>query len=152
MKNKDEIKALLLKQPSDLTKDELSYLFSILCFKIKEYEKFDRNISFEIHYRREYIIQVVYPLHLGIMSFRNEYIKFGDGCSGVSMATLNNTAELINVFVNIFASNILNDAMYSIFFDEDSSDFESKEEAQSLLKTFQQAIDEIHNEECDKQG
>ena len=152
MKNKDEIKALLLKQPSDLTKDELSDLFSILCLNIKEYEKFDRNISFEIHFSRTYLIQVVYPIGLGCMSFRNEYLNFSEGCSGVSMSKLNNTAELINIFLNMFNGSILNEAGYSIFFDEDSSDFDSEEEAQSYLVMLQQAMDEIQDEKSKTRG
>lgn len=149
MKNKEEVKDLLLKQPGDLTKDELSDLFSMLCFKIKEYEIFDRNISFEIHFRRTYLIQVEYPLHRGTMSFRNEYLNFEDGCSGISMTRLNNTAELITIFLNMFVDNILKEAEYSIFYDEDTSDYSSEDEAQAHLKMFQQAMNEIQNEKSD---
>lgn len=152
MKNKDEIKALLLKQPSDLTKDELSDLFSILCLNIKEYEKFDRNISFEIHFRRTYLIQVVYPLHRGIMSFRNEYINFDDGCSGISIARLNNTAELINIFLSMFDGNILREAGYYIFCGVDTSVHESEQDAHDSLEMLQQAMDEIQDEKSKTRG
>nr|DAM01287.1 MAG TPA: hypothetical protein [Bacteriophage sp.] len=31
------------------------------------------------------------------MSFSNEYVNMGDGCHGVTMGTVNNTADLLKI-------------------------------------------------------
>lgn len=143
MKSKEEVRALLMKKPNELTKKELSMLFSIFCFHIKEYNAGSHNISFEIHFRRIFIIEIRYPIGAGTQSFNNDFVNMGDGLHGIATAKSSSTAELIAIFINMFYENLLIKARYEPYFDEDISQFKSQEECQQYLEWAQQAIDEI---------
>lgn len=138
--NKEEIKSALAKKPTELSKEELSELFGIFCLQIKEFCVGKSTMSFEIHFRRTYLIQVSYPLAAGLMSFRNEFVNFSEGSSGVSMGRSDNTADLIKIFINMFYKNLLVDADYSPYFNEETSAYSSAEEAQEYLEYVQSII------------
>ncbi len=140
---KEEVKEALKKKPSDLSREELKFIFSVFCFAIKEYEKTESTLSFEIHYKRTYLIKVKYPVLKGLMSFRNEFIDFDDdGTHAISMSALENTSELLTVFINMFYDNILKKVGYQGYWDEDlPSPFQSLEEAQEMLSFVQNEID-----------
>lgn len=151
MKSKKEVKALLLKQPNELTKEELSNLFAILCFKIKEYNRGEHQLFFEIHFRTTYLIMVRYPIVPAHMSFYNEFLIISGGCHGISMPGMKNMAELLNVFLNLFNSNILKDAGFEVYYNEECSAYSSKEEAEQNLLWLQEAMNEIEQSDKDKQ-
>ena len=94
MITKEQVKEILTKNPAGITKEELKFVFGIFCLSIKEYEKSEHNLWFEVHFKRIYIAQIRYGIKGG-MSFSNEYVNMGDGCHGVTMGTVNNTADLL---------------------------------------------------------
>jgi len=143
MKSKEEVKALLMKKPNELTKEELSLLFWIFCFHIKEYESGSDEISFEIHFRRIFIIEIEYPIGAGMQSFHNDFVDMCDGLHGISMGKSSSMAELITIFINMFYESLLLKARYGPYFDEDISLFKSPEEAQEHLEWAQESINEI---------
>ncbi len=138
--DKTEIAQALAKRPSELTKEQLCELFSVFFFDIKEYDLKKNDLYFEIHFKRTYLIQVVYPVVNGMMSFRNDFINFSDGCHGVSMQRAKDTGELLRVFINMFYQNLLADAGYECYFDEENSQYASKEEAQEALEYIQSLL------------
>lgn len=135
--NKKEITESLSKKPTELTKEQLSELFGIFCFSVKEYYLGKRELCFEIHFKRIYLIRVEFPIGTGLMSFRNEFINMSDGCHGISMQQAKNTGELLKVFINMFYDNLLADAEYECYYDEEYSRYSSPKEAQEYLKHVQ---------------
>lgn len=81
MITKEQVKEILTKNPAGITKEELKFVFGIFCLSIKEYEKSEHNLWFEVHFERIYIAQIRYGIKGG-MSFSNEYVNMGDGCHG----------------------------------------------------------------------
>ena len=87
--------------------------FGIFCLSIKEYEKSEHNLWFEVHFERIYIAQIRYGIKGG-MSFSNEYVNMGDGCHGVAMGTVNNTADLLkNIHQYVLRQFIETSQLYS---------------------------------------
>lgn len=74
------------------------------------------------------------------MSFSNEYVNMGDGCHGVIMGTVNNTADLLKIFINMFYDNLLKQANYELLYNEEASQFESLEQAQEYLEYAQSIL------------
>lgn len=138
--NKKEIAEALSKKPHELTKEQLRELFGIFSFSIKEYVLGKRNLYFEIHFKRIYLMRVEYPVEIGMMSFRNDFVNMSDGCHGISMQKAKSTGELLKVFVNMFYHNLLADANYECYFDEEHSQYSSQEEAQEALEYIQSLI------------
>lgn len=132
--NKEEIKLALAQKPTELSKEQLSELFGIFCLQIKEYHVGKIEMSFEIHFKRTYLIRVMYPLSAGFMSFMNEFVNFPDGESGISMGRAGNTAELIKIFIHLFHDNLLAEARYRPFYNEETSRYSSVREAQEYLE------------------
>ena len=62
---------------SGITKEELKFVFGIFCLSIKEYEKSEHNLWFEVHFERIYIAQIRYGIKGG-MSFSNHKCKNED--------------------------------------------------------------------------
>lgn len=138
--NKEEIKSALAKKPTELSKEQLSELFGIFCLQIKEFSVGKREMRFEIHFKRTYIIEVSYPLSSGWMSFRNEFVSFSEGSHGISMRRTDNVSDLIKIFINMFYKNLLIDADYSPCYNEETSLYSSVEEAQEYLEYVQSII------------
>lgn len=136
MITKEQVKEILTKNPAGITKEELKFVFGIFCLSIKEYEKSEHNLWFEVHFERIYIAQIRYGIKGG-MSFSNEYVNMGDGCHGVTMGTVNNTANLLKIFINMFYDNLLKQANYAPLYNEETSQFESLEQAQEYLEYVQ---------------
>ncbi len=136
MITKEQVKEILTKNPAGITKEELKFVFGIFCLSIKEYEKSEHNLWFEVHFERIYIAQIRYGIKGG-MSFSNEYVNMGDGCHGVTMGTVNNTADLLKIFINMFYDNLLKQANYAPLYNEETSQFESLEQAQEYLEYVQ---------------
>lgn len=120
MITKEQVKEILTKNPAEITKEELKFVFGIFCLSIKEYEKSEHNLWFEVHFERIYIAQIRYGIKGG-MSFSNEYVNMGDGCHGVAMGTVNNTADLLKIFINMFYDNLLKQANYAPLYNEETS-------------------------------
>lgn len=137
---KEEIRLALAKRPDELSKEQLSEIFGIFCFQVKEYRKSDSKMSFEIHFKRTYLVRVSYPITAGAMSFSNEFVYFSDGCHGLSMGRTQSTAELINLFVGMFHNNLLIEAEYSPYYDRETSMYSSFQEAQEYLEFAQNVI------------
>lgn len=74
------------------------------------------------------------------MSFSNEYVNMGDGCHGVAMGRVNNTADLLKIFINMFYDNLLKQANYAPLYNEETSQFESPEQAQEYLEYVQSIL------------
>ena len=127
--NKEEIKVALLKRPDKLKKEELSELFGIFCLSIKEYGFNSRYLYFEVHYRRIYLIRIRYSLNGCFMTFENEYISLTEDSHGVAMKQVENTGELLQLFLNMFYHNLLADANYKVYYNEELSIYASQEEA-----------------------
>ena len=138
--NKKEISEALLKKPYELTKEQLCELFGIFSLSIKEYVLGWYNLYFEIHFKRIYLIKVRFPVGNGMMSFSNEFINVSDGCSGISMPKVDNTGDLLKLFINMFYHNLLADADYECYFDEGHSQYASQEEAQEYLGYVQSLL------------
>lgn len=134
---KEEIKDAFNKRPSELTKEELSELFGVFSFLIKEYNKSDQKVLFEVHYRRTFIIRIEYPIEKGAMSFNNEFVDFGEETHGIATGRANNMSELINIIFNMFNDNLLAKVRHSIFFDEENSVYSSEEEHFEMFKYVQ---------------
>lgn len=139
MITKEQVKEILTKNPAVITKEELKFIFGIFCLSIKEYEKSGQNLWFEVHFKRIYIAQIRYGIKGG-MSFSNEYVNMGDGCHRVAMGTVNNTADLLKIFINMFYDNLLKQANCEPFYDKEISQFESLEQAQEYLKYVQSIL------------
>lgn len=137
---KEQVKEVLNKRPCELTHEELTFIFYIFSFQVKEYYSGENNISFEIHFERTFIIRVNYPKEKGLMSFNNEFVNFGEGCHGTAMPRAKDTGELIRLFVNMFYDNLLSSANYTATYDEEESMFDSQEEASEYLKFVQDLI------------
>lgn len=131
---KEEIKEALAKKPSELSKEQLSEIFGIFCLNIKEYHVNERELRFEIHFRRTYLVRVSYPIGWGSMSFSNEFVNFTEGCHGIAVGKAKDTMELLIIFTNMFYKNLLIDAEYSPYYDEETSRYSSAEEATDYLE------------------
>lgn len=139
---KEELKTALEKLPTELTKEELSFIFDCLSFQIKEYYSGVHNISFEIHFERTFIIRVQYPKEKGTMSFNNEFVNFGEGTHGIATGRAKDTLELVNLFINMFYDNLLASANYGVGYDEEESMFDSPEEAKEYFEFIRNLIKE----------
>ena len=132
---KEQVKNALAKMPHELTKEELVFLFSVFSFHIKEYELRKNKVIFEIHFKTSFIIRIEYPIGPGLMSFNNNFIDFGEGSHGLAMGRTENTAELMLLFINMFNDNLLSQANWEAYWDEDVvSSFNSLEEANDMLE------------------
>lgn len=137
---KEEIKLALAKRPDELSKEQLSEIFGIFCFQIKEYRRSNSKVSFEIHFKRTYLVRVSYPITAGAMSFSNEFVYFSEGCHGLSMGRTESTSDLISLFVGMFYANLLIEADYSPYYDGENSMYSSAQEAQEYLEFVQSII------------
>ena len=139
---KEQVKEALIKHPDELSKEELAFIFYIFSFHIKEYYSGEENISFEIHFERTFIIRVNHPKGKGLMSFRNEFVNFGEGTHGISMPRTKNTGDFLKIFFNMFYSTLLRLASYTASYDEEESLFVSREKATEYLEFVQNLISE----------
>jgi len=139
--NKEEIKATLVKNFTELTKEEISDIFKIFCFTIKEFHRTDYDIRFEIHFKRTYLIEVCSPLEKGAISFRNQFINFGeDGIHGIAMRKADNIGDLLKIFINMFHATLLADVNYSVYYDEDNSDYSSYTDFKEIFEYTQKLL------------
>jgi hypothetical protein len=101
----------ILNRPvTQSSEEELKATFDVLGFKLKEfYTRTEGNkvvsMSFEVHFKRTFVIEVESESGSKLHTFSNEYVNFGDGTSGLSMA-LDNVKNVIQVVINIFCSRM----------------------------------------------
>lgn len=99
----------ILNRPvTQSSEEELKATFNVLGFKLKEfYTRTEENkvvsMSFEVHFKRTFVIEVESESRHRLHTFSNEYVNFGDGTSGVSMA-VDNVKNVIQVVINVFCS------------------------------------------------
>jgi hypothetical protein len=139
----DELKEILSKKPVLTNEMEIKEVFSLLGFKLKEYYKagLSASQSYEVHYRRNYLIRV----HVDdsrCVSISNEFIKFEEGCSGVSFGGIDTVTELIQTVV-LMAQRIDRSYKGEAYFDEEESEYTEEEYA---------ALIEVLNEEVFKEA
>lgn len=137
MITKKQLKEIMAKCPYEISKEELSFAFGIFGLSIKEYQISKFNLNFEVHFRCTYIAKIRYGISKGGISFYNEFLNLCDGCHGITMGNIDRTADLIQIFINMFYDNLLAKAQYALYYDEETSPFDSIEQAQNYLKYAQ---------------
>jgi nuclear transport factor 2 (NTF2) superfamily protein len=136
-----EIEELINKRAIECSEDELKELFSVLGLRLKEYRKHKSgSLHFEIHYKREYVLNYREFDGNYLGSFGNEYIDFdGEGTSGMSMRVTSNK-ELIQLFFGI-ASRLLRLQYEGVTFDEDESIYSQEEFTELIEKVNEMVFD-----------
>jgi len=71
---KEELAEILHKNILQCDKDEFAFLFNIFALTVKEFEKTDDDVKFEIHFKRVYVMRMV--ANPEKFMFHNEYIDF----------------------------------------------------------------------------
>ena len=56
------------------------------------------------------------------------------------MGRVNNTADLLKIFINMFYDNLLKQANYAPLYNEETSQFKSLEQAQEYLEYVQSIL------------
>ena len=145
---KEQMQDALRKVTLNCTEEEIRFVFHLFSFDLKEFKQETGRISFEIHYKINYIVKV--ELTATAMTFSNEWINFEDeNTHGIAMTVPTCLGELMVMFINMFMPNLLQRVCYNIAYNEQWSIFESVEEAQEYLGNSQMTIAEIvkpHNE------
>ena len=142
MMTKEEIKIALHKRPSEVTKNDLKQVFGIFSLLIKEYSISEQKLLFEVHFKRIFIIGVDYPIGIGFMSFYNDFVNFGDENHGVAMPRSKKLGELLILIINMFNDDLLRQAKYCAYYDDENSIYSSQEQMQEYLEFAQ---DELQN-------
>ena len=144
--SKDELKATLHKNILDATESEIRTIFDIFDFQLKEFNKSETNVDFEIHFKRTYLMRI--QADKNKLECTNEYITFqngseGESCHGLAIPTPSTLAEVLIFFINSFAPNILKSAGYCVNYDAETSPYSSLEEAQEYMKLVQETCETI---------
>lgn len=146
--SKEQMQEALQKPVLNCTEDEIRFVFHLFSFDLKELKQETGRVCFEIHFKVHYIAKA--ELSSTGMAFSNEWINFGDEYThGIAMSTPTCLGELIVMFINMFAPNLLQNAGYNLAFNEQWSILDSLEEAQQYLEVAQNTMAEIvkpHNE------
>ncbi len=140
---KELISTIIAKKPIQLTKDQCIAVFKLLGLQIKEFQDNRDNsngssISFEIHHKRQYIINVDAGLARAI-SFNNEWVNFGEGCHGVSMP-VENVGELLAITVNFFIEKLHIKYDGPEYSEDRFYEYENVDELQQLLEHLQELL------------
>lgn len=105
---KETIEHTLTNRPILASADNLKGVFELFGFRLKEFKKRvppmaiqQDQFIFEVHYRRTYIIKAHITQDSHMVTFSNEWIKFEDKSSGVSMP-VRTVTELILAVMNLF--------------------------------------------------
>lgn len=144
--SKDKLKATLHKNILDATESEIRTVFDIFNFQLKEFNKSEANVDFEIHFKRTYLMRI--RADKGKLECTNEYIAFqneseGESCHGLAIPTPHTLAEVLVFFINSFAHNILRSAGYCVNYDAENSPYSSLEEAQEYMRLVQETCETI---------
>lgn len=124
---KDQFKKVLAKKPLDCTENELRFVFNVLGFDLKEFGHEDGRLTFEIHYRCEYLMKA--EIIDGVLVFSNQW-RFNDEdepyCSGRMFA--GSLLDFIDTFFQTFGSSVIQPADYNPAWVEGWSAVDSVEE------------------------
>lgn len=136
---KDEVRVALLKNILENTETEIRTVFNIFDFELKEFNKSDGYVNFEVHFKRTYLIRI--KADKSKLEYSNEYVTFQNSdtssCHGLAIPMPATLAEVLMFFINSFAPNILKSAGYCVNYDEENSIYSSIEEAQKYMKLVQ---------------
>jgi hypothetical protein len=133
-----KLEELVKQRAVNCSEDELKAIFEILGLKIKEYSlTLSGFLRFEIHYRREYVLNYREDETNSLASFGNEYLNFdGEGSTGLSMKCTS-IKELIQLFFGIASRLRFN--YEGNLFDEEESIY-TEEEMQALVEKINELI------------
>lgn len=112
--SKQEFSDTLRKKVSEVTEDEFRFIFNILGFDLKEATfAGEELISFEIHWRRYYIIKVT--VEGGVLTFSSPWIIFNDddNSRAVGFECPSSLVALISLFYGAFGSSLLSPIDYN---------------------------------------
>jgi len=123
------------------TKENLAAVFKLLGLRIKEYSRTDRGVgsteefhscSFEIHYKREFIIGLEADSSSRVISYNNEWVNFGDGCDGVAIPT-EDVKEMLLTVLNLWVDKLCRGYDGPEYNEKRDGEYDGMEEAQGLL-------------------
>lgn len=139
---KEQMQQALRKPILNCSEDEIRFMFHLFSFDLKELKQEIGRVRFEVHFKINYIARV--ELSDSTMVFSNEWISFDENHNhGISMRVPTCAGELIVMFINMFAPNLLQRAGYNLAYNEEWSVLDSLEEAQSYIETAQSTMAEI---------
>jgi hypothetical protein len=143
----DQLKEILSQKPVRADESDIREVFSLLGFKLKEYNRagLSHFQRYEVHYRRNYLVKVEVDVSR-CLSLSNEFIDFGEGCKGVSFGGIDTVKELIQTVI-VMVTKIDRSYTGQVSFVEDESEY-TKEEFASLVDALN---DEIFNKENQNQ-
>jgi hypothetical protein len=128
---KESAEKILSSRICDNSQNDVKAIFELLGMKLKEFKEttLEHSMSFEVHYKRTYVIAVHAEADSKLVSFGNEYVNFG-GASGISMG-IKNVKELLLIVLNMFFVK-LHVNYEGIEFKEDG-DYADMEEMQEVV-------------------
>lgn len=140
----EQIKNIMQEKPLMWGELEIREILSILGLTVKEF--FQAGLSpfkrFEIHHKRFYLFKVEID-DTRCVSFNNEYVNFGDDCSGVSFGGVDTVKDLLQLIVPMVSKMDINfDGQVS--FNPDESEY-TEEEFMKLVQTINEEV--FHNAE-----
>lgn len=145
---KELIKSIVNKKVAECTKEEITAILKMFGFSVKEYTSRPPkegykvpSVNFEIHYKRNYIIEVSAD-GASAISYSNEWVNFGEGTDGLCMPT-ENTGTLILLMVNFFVPKLLPNYDGPEYNEHRDYEYESIEEVSSLFDCLKDELEVI---------
>ena len=132
-----EYSDILTRLPWESTKEEIQLIFSPFALDIKEWEKYNDKISFELHWKRLFLIR--YNIESsGLIHIQNEFILTTEG--DLRFVILNghpNNAGMVVFLINFCINYEIMPNSYSPDYKEGVSHFYSEEDMKYRLELVQ---------------
>ena len=141
-----EYSDILTKLPWESAKEEIESIFSPFALEVKEFEKENEKISFELHWKRLFLLRYKAESS-GKVIVTNEYIMTLDGfLNFISFEGTCNNANMAIFIINFCLGYEVLPSTYSPEYREGVSPFYSKEEMANRLVILQRLLEKYQEE------
>ena len=144
---REDVKKMFYQTPVELTREQLSILFGIYSFQIKEYYRSEQKVMFEIHFQRTFIINIEFPIEKGLMSLNNDFVNFGEDTHRIAMGRSAHTLDLLLLILGMFQDTLLAKARHHVYYREELSPFQNEEEHIKMFEFSQELLIKHQNQQ-----
>lgn len=159
---KEKISEILTKKIANCTKEELAAITKLFGLQVKEFSSYryppdsadkpsqNSSVYFELHHKREYVVNVSADTTSRIVSYGNEWVNWGECSTGVAIPT-DNIGQVINNTIGFFMEKLRVHFDGPEFVERRDYEYGSVEEMQELLEYAQSVMTKEADEEEDKE-
>lgn len=148
-----KFREVLLTSPLELQESELKFTANVMGFDLKEFKKEDKNLEFEIHYQRTFIIKI--SIMDSLLMFSNPWIIFNAETNEtfITLMAPPTLIDLITLFITMCGDGLLTPVNYSPGYIRGFSLTDNPEEAKAYFQLIQTVNDDLrHSREGTQPG